>query len=57
MIKEFVGLTLQKAGRRAIDFWYKELFEKYTLVEFLSNCSWKKIEIGFLITYKGPQPK
>ena len=58
MIKvEFVGLNKSKAIRKALDFWYKKLFGILTLEEFAEMCTWKKVDMGYIVNYKGPKPK
>lgn len=54
IVKEFTGLDKTKAGKRALDFWYKNFLDLLTLKEFFSKCTWRKGGDGVIITYKGP---
>jgi len=54
IVKNFAASTLQKAARKALDFWYKEYFDRCTLIEFLHKCTWKRVKGGFIVVYKGP---
>ena len=59
----FLGLTEQKAARRAIDFWYRRLRDDMSLMGFLKRCrrgSGKKKGskvTDFFVVYRGPSPK
>jgi hypothetical protein len=49
---EFVGLTKNNVIRKALDYWYKKISNTQTLKEFLTKCTWKKTNIGFMIIYR-----
>lgn len=40
MVVEFKTSEKVTALRKAIDFWYKNLFNKMSFVDFLSCCDW-----------------
>lgn len=50
---KFVDLSKNKAFRRAIDFWYKNLKDEKTLKDFLLLCSLEKIGIEYIVSYWG----
>lgn len=56
IIKEFVGVELNKAVRRALSFWYSKLSRKCSLMDFVEKCSWKKCDKGYVVIYRGPGP-
>jgi len=49
---EFIGLSKNKSLRKAISFWYKNLFKNMTLKEFISHCTIKKEGIEYIIIYR-----
>jgi len=57
IVKEFVDLTLHKAARRALTFWYKNYIGDCNLLDFLRRCTWREEKVGFKVIYRGPEPK
>lgn len=51
----FVSLTKMKAIRKALDYWYKNFYGKYHSSNFIKNCTWVKINLDYIVIYKGPE--
>jgi hypothetical protein len=39
-MREFVASKGLRAVRKAVDFWYRSLRDRMSLVDFLSRCEW-----------------
>jgi len=45
-VHEFAASEKVRATRRAIDFWYRTLRDRMSLIDFLSCCEWLEEENG-----------
>jgi hypothetical protein len=55
---EFLASGKAYAIRRAVDFWYRTLYGKISLLEFLSRCRWAANEDGVdKLVYDSDQPE
>lgn len=52
----FVGLSKNRAVRKAMDFWYKNFRNFKVLKDFFSYCSLVKRGVEFIVVYRGPKP-
>jgi hypothetical protein len=53
MIKiEFISLTKRKAVKKALDYWYKNLYGKMSSQDFVNNCTWKKENNEYTVIYR-----
>jgi hypothetical protein len=57
IIKQFVGFDLNRATRKALDFWYKKLSRDINLMDFIHMCRWTKRAEIYVVIYRGPEPK
>ena len=46
-VHEFAASRNVRAVRRALDFWYKTLRDKMSVIDFLSCCKWVREENGY----------
>lgn len=55
---EFSASGKARAIRRAVDFWYRTLYGKMSLVEFLARCEWTVDDEGRdRLVYDSDQPE
>ena len=48
---EFIGISKNRALKKAISFWYKKFYNQMTLKEFTKCCTIKKVGFEYIITY------
>lgn len=53
VIITFVGKDLRRVACKALDFWYKKMRDKHTLLDFIKKCIWKRSGNTYIVIYRG----